>query len=96
MELRVKAMGRCGARSDRAATDKSVNGITEPGPCWAVDARVERSRSRQLTEGSIVRYWGTRRAADAAALIARGKLFYKDTGRRNIDPVVTKAEAYWR
>ena len=97
MGLRVRATGRCGATCDRAVTDKSVDGITGPGPCWAVDAKVEKSNSRELSEGSIVRYWGTRHAADAdAALIARGKLFYKDSGRRYFDPVVTEAEAYWR
>lgn len=97
MELRVRAIGRCGATSDRAVTDKSVDGITGPGPCWAVDAKVEKSNSRELSQGSIVRYWGTRHAADAdAALITRGLLFYKDSGRQYVDPVVTEAEAYWR
>jgi hypothetical protein len=97
MELRVRAKGRCGVDSDRASTDKSVYGITKPGPCWAVDARVENSSSQQLREGSIARYWPTEQHAEAdAALIARGLLFYKDTGRRYIDPVVTTAKAYWR
>jgi hypothetical protein len=97
MELRVRAMGRCGIASDRAATDKSVYGIKSEGPCWAVDARVENSNSRQLREGSIARYWSTHQQAEAdAALIARGLLFYKDTGRRYMDPVITAAEAYWR
>ena len=59
MELRVRAMGRCGITSDRASTDKSVYGIASEGPCWAVDARVENSNSRQLREGSIARYWST-------------------------------------
>ena len=97
MELRVRATGRCGVTSDRAVTDKSVDGITGPGPCWAVDAKVEKSNNRQLSDGSIVRYSGTRHAADAdATLIARRLLFYKDSGRRYFDPVVTQAEAYWR
>src|SRR5690349_5334138 len=97
MKLRVGATGRSGTVSDRAATDKSVHGITKPGMYWAVDAKVENSNSSQLREGSIARYWSTRGAAEAdAALIARGKLFYKDTGLRYFDPVITEAEAYWR
>lgn len=96
MNLRVKATGRCGAPSDRAATDKSVRGINSPGQYWAVDAKVENSDRRQLREGSIVRYWATRRDADAdAARIAEGSMFYKDTGRRYYDPVVVEACADW-
>jgi hypothetical protein len=81
MGLRVRAKNRCGGKpSDRSYSDKSVHGITKQGPCWAVDAKVENSRSRQLREGSIVRYWATHRQAEAdAALIARGKLFYTKT-----------------
>jgi hypothetical protein len=74
-----------------------VYGITAPGPCWAVDAKVEKSNSRQLREGSIVRCWRTRQEAETdAALIKQGRLFYKDTGRRYVDPVVAAAKAYWR
>ena len=97
MELRVTATGRCGIVSDRSAKDKSANGIDIPGPCWAVDAKVEGSTSRQLREGAIVRYWLTHEEAKAdAALIRRGLLFFKDSGRRYYDPVVTPAEAYWK
>lgn len=47
--------------------------------------------------GSIVRYWGDREGADAdAAQIEQGNCFYKDTGRRYFDAVVTPADAYWR
>lgn len=96
MPLRVRSRGRCGAESDRAATDKSVQGITSPGDCWAVDAKVENSNSHQLRAGSIVRFWGTREAAEAdAATIRAGEEFYKDTGRRYFDPVVTGATAYF-
>jgi hypothetical protein len=96
MQLRVTAEGRCGEPSDRAATDKSVKGITAPGPCWAVDVKVERSNSVRLREGSITHYWGTKQDADAdAAMIAEGNYFYKDTGRRCFDPVVVPARAYW-
>lgn len=96
MGLRVRAHGRCGVESDRAAAHRSVHGITVPGLCWAVDAKVETSNSRQLHEGSIVRYWQTRSEAEAdAASIAQGGEFYKDTGRRYFDAVVTEAEAYW-
>jgi hypothetical protein len=73
MPLRVTAQGRCGAISDRAATDKSVHGITEAGDCWAVDVKVEGSNSVQLREGSITHYWSTRQDAEAGkARIARG------------------------
>lgn len=96
MELRVTATGRCGDVSDRSASHDSVCGITGPGPCWAVDAKVERSNSYQLRDGSIVRYWRTREEAETdAALIKRGRLFYKETGRRYFDPVITEAKAYW-
>lgn len=97
MQLRVRATGRCGAQSDRSASDKSVRGIVAPGSYWAVDAKVENALSNHLREGAIVRYWGTRQHAEAdAMLISRGLLSYKDTGLRYFDPVITSAEAYWR
>jgi hypothetical protein len=97
MELRVTARGRGGEVSDRSAKHESVHDITSPGPCWAVDAKVERSSRTHLRSGAIVRYWNTRAGADAdAALIKRGMLRYKDTDRLYFDPVVTDAVAYWR
>jgi hypothetical protein len=70
------------AEGNGAATDKSVKGITTPGPCWAVDVKVERSNSVRLREGSITHYWGTKQDADAdAPMITEGNHFYKDTGR---------------
>ncbi|WP_285032136.1 hypothetical protein [Mycolicibacterium sp. lyk4-40-TYG-92] len=95
MTLRVRSKGRCDSESDRAATDKSVQGITSPGDCWAVDAKVENSNSHQLRAGSIVRFWGTREAAEAdAARIRAGEEFYKNTGRKYFDPFISRAEAY--
>ena len=96
MQLRVRATGRCGIVSDRAANHNSVYGITSPGLYWAVDAKVERSNHHQLREGAIVRYWRTKEQAEAdSALIRRGRLYYKQTDRRYFDPIVTAAEAYW-
>lgn len=97
MELRVTAEGRSGRTSDRAASDKSVLGITEPGQYWAVDAKVENANSDQLRKGAIARFWGTEHGAEAdAAAIRRGERLYKGTGLRYVDPVVTRAHAYWR
>src|SRR5262245_24182682 len=95
MQLRVTATGRCGAVSDRRATDKSVRGVKDPGPCWAVDVKVEKSDSDQLRLGSITHFFGTRQDADAdAAKIAEGNTYYKGTDRRCFDPVVVPATAY--
>lgn len=96
MELRVRAVGRSGITSDRAAAHNSVHGISEPGTYWAVDVKVENSDSTALREGSMARYWRT--GADAeldAAAINRGEKFYKSSGRRYVDPVITEAEAFW-
>ena len=96
MQLRVTARGRCGEDSDRAATHGSVHGITAPGEFWAVDAKVERSNSDRLRDGSIARFWSTKQDAEAdAARIAAGKSFYKDRERRYFDPVVVPAHASW-
>ena len=96
MALRVKAIGRSGDTSDRAASHKSVHGITEPGDYWALDVKVENSNSRRLQQGSIARFWRTREDADQdAAAIRRGERFYKNTGRQYFDPVITRAKAYW-
>ena len=69
----MKALGRCGKVSDRAATHSSVHDITAPGNYWAVDAKVERSNSAHLRDGSIARYWATKQPADAdVSRIAQG------------------------
>lgn len=97
MELRVTASSRSGEESDRSAKHGSVHGITQAGDFWAVEAKVEGSNSRRLREGAIVRFWGTKQDADAdAAAIREGSKFYKDTGRRYLDPAVRSARAYWK
>jgi hypothetical protein len=41
MELRVRAIGRCRAESDRPATHESVYRICRPGPCWALEEIID-------------------------------------------------------
>lgn len=92
--LRVSARGRCGDISDRAVDHSSVHGVSAPGVCWAVDAKVERGE-KGLADGSIVRFWGSKEDAEAdATRISEGKSFYKDRERRYIDAVVVPAHAY--
>ena len=93
--LMVTAISTDGRTSTRRATDRSVSGITAPGPCWAVQTRRD-----ALQTATIAWYFATEADARLRADEVNhgdGPRYvreWKASGQRNFDAQVVRATAY--
>jgi hypothetical protein len=94
--LRVRATSSDGEPSTRRASDRSVVGVTGPGPCWAVQTRRD-----GISYAVVAWYFATGDAAqERANQVNRGDgpryvREWKDSGQRNYDGRVIPATAYY-